>query len=76
MHEVLGSNLNIMHIYHFSFFAYIPVCTSMYQIVPVHTSMYKVVSVHPCQGFYRVHFGTFNYYLVCLDLYFYGQGMK
>ena len=30
--RVLGSIPNVMHIYHFSFFAYIQICTSMYQV--------------------------------------------
>ncbi len=32
MSEVLGSTLNVMHSYHFDFFAYIKVCPSMNQV--------------------------------------------
>ena len=32
MLEVLGSNPDVMHNYHFAFFAYILVCTSMHQV--------------------------------------------
>ncbi len=32
MLEVLGSNPDVMHNDHFAFFAYILVCTSMYQV--------------------------------------------
>ena len=56
MHDGLGSNPNVMLIYHFDFLSYIQVYTSMYHVclsiycytsentrfISVHTSMYLV----------------------------------
>ena len=84
MHEVLGSNLDIMHNFHFSFFR---VHTGMYQYVPglsqyilicTRQTWYilvctRFVSVHTVQGFVTVctRFVTVHtgMYQVCLSTY-------
>ena len=69
MHDVLGSNPNVMLIYHFDFFSYILVYTIMYQ---VYLSIYWYIPV--CTSIAFVHGYILVYtsmYHVCLSIYCY-----
>ncbi len=84
MHEVLGSNPKVMHIYYFAFFTYKKVCTIMNQ---VSLSTYKIIPglseyilVRECTAYISVDSTTclvcLRTYQVCLETYLECQGMK
>ncbi len=74
---VSGSKLNVMLIYHFDFFSYIKVYTSMYQVytgvyqyILVYTSIYWCIPVYTsmCIGIYWYIPVCTMFVLVCTDL--------